>query len=428
MSRIDRLDPRTKLHVSCALIALLATALAWWLLAQSGHAHALASQALRQGASAAPGLRAHYSHVLLIGWVGVGAVALCAALLGRWLSNELTRPLRDAATVAARVACGDLSSHAASQPGGGEQAVLMHALQEMNDKLAATVTQLRAGSEDLVRGAGAIASTNAKLGAQCERQLAALRQAGGALGQMNEALRQNARQALDAGTLAVASRDAADGGAALLAELRAAIATAQEANRGLAAMTRGFDDIAYHANMLALSCAVEAARAGEHGGGMSMVAFDVRLLAQRTMEAARDLRELSEQAAGGADAGAELAGRAHAALAGVAGGVQQVARQVADVAAASAMHETKLDAAGAALAGLERSAEETGAMIGHTATAAATLRDRAGALLRVLGMFRLTRRPLRSGGHMYLAASNPDLIVKPARERRGRTQIAAVKP
>lgn len=434
MPRLDHLDPRSKLYISCGLITLLSALLGWWLLAQLGHAQQLAQAALRQdprAAAAAQGLRAHYSHVLLIGWLGIGVLALGAALLGRWLAVDMTRPLREAAALAVRVAGGDLSSHI-SRGGAGDEGALNSALHAMNDTLAGLVTQLRSGAGELVRGAGAIASGNAKLAAQAERQLGALRQAGLSATQMSEGLRQSGHLALAAGQSALGNRDAAAGAAALAEQLCGALAGAQQATGRLSALSRTVEDIAFHSQMLALSSAVEAARAAHphdgSGDGMAMLALDVRLLAQRTGEAARELRELGEQAAAGLQGGTELGERARSSMLEVAAQAQRVAEQVAEAAAAGVRHEAMLDENLQALAGLERTLEEAGPLIGQTAAAAAALRDRGGALLRMLAVFRLTRRPLRSGGHMYLAASNPDLIVRPMRERRGRTCIAAVKP
>lgn len=431
MPRIDRLDPRTKLYLSCGLIALLAAALAWWLLAQIGHANALAAAGLRPQpggpGAAAHALHAHYSHVLLIGWLGVIAVSACAALLGRWLSEEMIRPLREAAEAAARMSAGDLASHAMAG-GAGADGQMMRALQAMNDKLAAMVTELRGGAEELAKGAGAVAAHQARLGAQTERQLAGLRQAGAAIGQMRGLLHASAGQAVHAGELALAGHDAAARALALMDELGAAIAAAQGAGPALAGVSRSVDQLAFQAQLLAFGSSADAACAGEQGASRSLLALEARLLAQRAMEAARELRELLAQHGAGLHAGSELAGRARAAGIEAVDAVQRLASQSAALALAHAAHDGAIDGAVQALAGIERSAEESVSMLGQSAGAAAALRDRAGALLRMLGMFRLSRRPLRAGGHMYLAASNPDLIVRTRHERRGRPAIAAVKP
>src|SRR5450830_461260 len=215
-------------------------------------------------------------------------ILLCALGLGAFfawiLTNSITKPLAEALNLAETVARGDLRSQVVIE-GSDEVASLLLALKNMNDNLAATVGQVRTGTETITIASQEIASGNADLSNRTESQASSLEE-------MTSTVRQNADNARQANQLVVSASGVAVKGGAVVGQVVATMGSIKESSRKIVDIIGVIDGIAFQTNILALNAAVEAARAGEQGRGFAVVAAEVRNLAQRSAGAAKEIKAL----------------------------------------------------------------------------------------------------------------------------------------
>ncbi|MBC7859657.1 MAG: MCP four helix bundle domain-containing protein, partial [Burkholderiaceae bacterium] len=242
--------------------------------------------------------------------IGLGAAAtLLGVALAYWISGTITGPLRQAVTVAQKVAEGDLSSEIEVH-GKDEAGQLLAALRDMNGNLVGIVGQVRQGTEAICAASGQIASGNLDLSARTEEQAGALQQTAAAMEELASAVKHNANHARQANELALCASDTALRGGAVVAQVVQTMGSINASARKVADIIGVIDGIAFQTNILALNAAVEAARAGEQGRGFAVVATEVRNLAQRSATAAKEIKELIVESGGKVEAGTKLVDQA----------------------------------------------------------------------------------------------------------------------
>ncbi|CAB3703059.1 hypothetical protein LMG26690_02745 [Achromobacter animicus] len=344
--------------------------------------------------------------------VGLAGLALALGALLAWqVSRSITRPLARAVKAAETVAGGDLGQRieAGSRDETGR---LLHALQDMQERLAGAVRAIRHGSETISSASGQIAAGNADLSSRTEEQAASLEETAASMEELASTVKQNADNARQANHLAAsASEIALRGGAAV----SAVVGTMQEisaSSHKISDIVSVIDGIAFQTNILALNAAVEAARAGEEGKGFAVVAGEVRSLAQRSAQAAREIKALIEDSAGKVGAGARQAEGAGATMQEIVTAVQQVTDIMGEIAAASHEQASGIDQVNLAVAQMDEVTQQNAALVEEAAAAAGSMQDQARELVRAVGVFRLsedaTRRgpeqdPTRAPGTLMLA-------------------------
>ncbi|MBZ8141243.1 methyl-accepting chemotaxis protein [Rubrivivax gelatinosus] len=326
------------------------------------------------------------------GWLmlGLGGLsALIGAVVAWAVGRSVVQPIREAVRFAETVAAGNLSTRITVQR-DDETGQLLTALQRMNDNLADLVGHVRAGCESIAAGSGEIAGGTADLSRRTESQASSLQQTAASMEQLAGTVAQNAataRQASDAA--ASAGGTAGRGGEAITRAVRTMEEVAASSRR-IADIIGTIDGIAFQTNILALNAAVEAARAGEQGRGFAVVAGEVRNLAQRCAQAAREIKSLIGASVETVDAGVRFVGEAGSTMQEVVAEVQNVARLMTQISAASAEQTQGIGQVNDAVTDLDRATQENSALVEESAAATDSLRQQAAKLVEIAGRFQLS--------------------------------------
>ncbi len=323
------------------------------------------------------------------------AVLAAAVLLGLVLALAITRRLsgllggepQDAVAVARAVAQGDLSTPIAVRP--GDNSSLLAWLQTMQQALAETVASVRRGSESVATASAEIAQGNQDLSSRTEQQASALQQTAATMDELGATVRNNADNARQASQLACGASAVAERGGAVVGEVVATMRGINDSSRKIADIIGTIDGIAFQTNILALNAAVEAARAGAQGRGFAVVAGEVRSLAQRSAEAAREIKALITASVERVEHGSTLVGRAGTTMTEIVGAIQRVADIVGEISSASGEQSAGVSQVGQAVAALDQSTQQNAALVEQSAAAAESLKQQAGLLVDAVAVFKL---------------------------------------
>lgn len=344
--------------------------------------------------------------------LALSGLALALGALFAWqVSRSITRPLARAVKAAETVAGGDLGQRieAGSKDETGR---LLHALQDMQDRLAGAVRAIRNGSETISSASGQIAAGNADLSSRTEEQAASLEETAASMEELASTVKQNADNARQANQLAASASEIAMRGGAAVSAVVGTMQDISASSHKISDIVSVIDGIAFQTNILALNAAVEAARAGEQGKGFAVVAGEVRSLAQRSAQAAREVKALIEESASKVGEGARQVEGAGATMQEIVTAVRHVTDIMGEIAAASHEQASGIDQVNRAVAQMDEVTQQNAALVEETAAAAGSMQDQARELVRAVGVFRLAedaaRRgqdaaPLRAPGALRLA-------------------------
>ena len=278
-----------------------------------------------------------------------------------------------------RLAKGDLATQVADEC-PAEYRKLQHNFNEALDQLRGTIGAIVASAHEVANAASEISASTTDLSQRTEEQAASLEQTSAAMEEMAVTVKNNAENALQANEFTRSARTVADRGGQVVAQAVSAMRQIEESSSRIADIIGMIDEIARQTNLLALNAAVEAARAGEAGRGFAVVASEVRSLAQRSSQAAKDIKELivssSEQVRGGV----ELVNRTGVTLDEIVGSIKQVADVVSGIAIASREQATGLDEINKALNQMDEVTQQNSALVEENAATAKTLDHQAMAM------------------------------------------------
>jgi methyl-accepting chemotaxis protein-1 (serine sensor receptor) len=355
------------------------------LLAESGRKIAADSLATSQHADAEARRASLVSIVLMlvVGAAGVGA--------GVWFSRRITRPVDYAVRVAEAIAGGDLSSPV-RVTGRDEIAQLMKALGTMQGSLAGVVGNVRSNSESVATASSQISHGANDLSARTEEQASALQQAAASMEQLGSTVRQNAENAQSANQLALGASAVARKGGDVVGEVVETMKGINESSRRVVDIIGVIDGIAFQTNILALNAAVEAARAGEQGRGFAVVAGEVRSLAQRSADAAREIKSLISASVERVEHGTQLVDRAGETMTEIVASIARVTDIMGEISAASTEQSTGVAQIGDAISQMDQATQQNAALVEESAAAAESLKDQAQQLVQVVAVFKLAGR------------------------------------
>lgn len=292
------------------------------------------------------------------------------------------------AEVAGHVARGDL------QPVGvierAEPGSVLASLGAMQTSLARVVGQVRQASNAVTLGSDDIAAGNAGLLQRTEEQAASLQQAASSMEQMTASVRHNADSARQATHVAASASAAARKGGAVVAEVVATMNDITASSQKMADIIGVIDAIAFQTNILALNAAVEAARAGGQGKGFAVVAGEVRALAQRSADAAREIKGLIDSSVTKVEQGARLVGDAGDTMTDIVSQAERVASLMAEISSATEEQTHGIAQVRDAVSQLDSATQQNAAMVEQSAAAAQTLKQQAAQLAEVVSLFRLS--------------------------------------
>jgi len=329
------------------------------------------------------------SRALLIG-LGVATLAL-GAVLALLLTRSIVRPLKQAVTLAEQVAAGEL--HVAIAHGRSDEiGQLFDALSHMTGRLADTVGRVRDGAVAIDAASREIATGNMDLSRRTEHQAGALEETASAMDELTAAVKQNSGNARQANQLAMSASEVAGKGGAVVTEVVQTMASINEYAHKIVDITSVIDSIAFQTNILALNAAVEAARAGEQGRGFAVVAGEVRNLAQRSAEAAKEIKKLINDSAERVASGSELAETAGATMSEIMASVQKVTTIIGAISTASAEQEHGIEQVNAAISEMDDVTQQNAALVEEAAAAAAAMQAQARELAQLVGSFKTDTR------------------------------------
>ncbi|OYD48958.1 methyl-accepting chemotaxis protein [Acidovorax kalamii] len=321
------------------------------------------------------------------GWGGaVGALALLYGLLALYLS--LSSDLEGLSRAMEKTTQGDLSTRAGVY-GQDEVGAMAQSLDQMVLTLSSMVADIRSNAALVAHAGQSLAQGNRSLADRTEQQAANLEQTAASVEQLSSAVQNNAQTARSADARAADVRKAADAGAEAMARAVQSVEAIQQGARRMTEIIGVIDSIAFQTNILALNAAVEAARAGEQGRGFAVVAGEVRTLAKRSGDAAREIRELIGASVSQVEASAGLIRSAGDGIANMAGGIRSVAASMTEISGSSAEQSTGLSEVSSAVQQLDQITQHNAQMVGQAVAQAEALEQRASTLSRAVAAFRL---------------------------------------
>lgn len=341
-------------------------------------------KATREEALGAMG-RARQAVLVLVALCAIACVLLAIGLV-RYVQREIGGEPSEARDALVRIEAGDLATPVPVR--AGDEASVMAALAHMQERLRGLVTRVRGSSHEVSGASDRIAAGNSELAERTESQASALEQTSATMEQLTATVKQNASHAIDADRIArEASGTAHEGGEVVARVVDSVRGMTDNANR-IREILGVIDDIAFQTNLLALNASVEAARAGEQGKGFAVVAGEVRLLAGRSAEAAREIKDLITATVERAEQGARLADEANHAMERVVGSIRRVAGQVAEISRASAEQSAGVGQVDQAVQQLDEVTQRNATLVETSAAATESLRRQAHELEDAIAIFR----------------------------------------
>jgi methyl-accepting chemotaxis protein len=323
----------------------------------------------------------------------LGAVLVLVALVsGAFVAWRITMgikvPIQRALTVAERIAEGDLTSEVSVQR-HDELGRLLQAVAAMQERLRGLVGDIQQSSGSIQVASTEVASGNADLSQRTELAASSLQQAASSMEQLTGTVRHSADSAEQARQLAASASSVASRGGEVVARVVSTMGEINASSRKIADIIGVIDGIAFQTNILALNAAVEAARAGEQGRGFAVVASEVRSLAQRSAEAAREIKTLIGRSVDSVEAGARLVGDAGTTMTDIVDSVRRVSDIIGEITDAAGQQSAGIGQLNSAVAQLDQMTQQNSALFEQGAAAAESLKDQAVHLSQVVGAFKL---------------------------------------
>ena len=319
----------------------------------------------------------------------IAALALLAGVLVAWrITRSVTAPVTGAVQAARAVADGDLTQTMVVDR-GDELGELQKALADMKTSLLNPVTQVRQASDSIGVASAEIASGNQDLSARTEQAASNLEETAASMEELTSTVRNSADAARQANQLAASASEVATRGGQVVSQVVTTMDEINHSSKKISDIIGTIDGIAFQTNILALNAAVEAARAGEQGRGFAVVAGEVRNLAQRSAEAAKEIKGLIGASVDKVEAGSRLVGEAGQTMSEIVGSIQRVSDIVGEITAAAGEQSDGIGQVNTAVNQLDQMTQQNAALVEQSAAAAQSLRDQATRLAQVVGTFRL---------------------------------------
>ena len=353
------------------------------------------------------------SNALLVAAI---AAAALAATLGVLLRRNVRLTLgvepEELKSSLGRLADGDLATSSALEHAGEE--TVAFGVARVSNKIGAIVREVHASCENIATGTAEIASGNADLSQRTEQQASSLQQTAATMEQLGGTVRSNAENAKQANQLAQGAAAVAAQGGKVVGEVVSTMQGINESSRKIGDIIGVIDGIAFQTNILALNAAVEAARAGEQGRGFAVVAGEVRTLAQRSAEAAREIKALIGRNVDQVSQGTGLVDQAGKTMAEIVVSIRSVSDIVAEIASASIEQSNGVQQVGEAVVQMDRGTQQNAALVEQSAAAAESLKTQAQQLVQAVLVFKLDSKS---------ASIDDERVTKPIAARKATVSL-----
>ena len=331
-------------------------------------------------------------------WVLIGVlIAVLVVIVAVWLNikQTLISPLNRLIDNIRHIASGDLVKRIEVQ-GTNEMGELADSLRHMQGELVRTVGDVRNGANAIYSGASEIAMGNNDLSSRTEQQAASLEETAASMEQLTATVKQNAENARQASHLVLSASETAQKGGKVVDNVVQTMRDIAGSSQKIADIISVIDGIAFQTNILALNAAVEAARAGEQGRGFAVVAGEVRNLAQRSAQAAREIKSLIEDSVGRVEVGSTLVESAGETMGEIVNAVTRVTDIMGEIASASDEQSRGIDQVGLAVAEMDRVTQQNASLVEESAAAAAALEEQASRLTQAVAVFRIQQEQMKA--------------------------------
>ncbi|MFT7723956.1 MAG: methyl-accepting chemotaxis protein [Roseateles sp.] len=325
--------------------------------------------------------------------VVLGMAMLALGILAAWrITRDITHPLLAAGDLAERVASGNLTRSGAGMAARSDEiGQLQTTLRGMRESLGQTIGSIRDSAESIGTAAAEIASGNQDLSARTEKAASSLEETASAMEQLSGTVQNSAAAAGQANQLAMSAASVAQRGGEVVGQVVHTMDEINTSSRKIADIIGVIDGIAFQTNILALNAAVEAARAGEQGRGFAVVAGEVRSLAGRSADAAKEIKTLIGSSVERVETGSRLVAEAGRTMEELVGAVQRVKDIMGEITTATAEQSDGIAQVHVAITQLDQVTQQNAALVEQSAAAAESLREQAQTLNAAVGTFQIAR-------------------------------------
>jgi methyl-accepting chemotaxis protein len=335
----------------------------------------------------AAGVRLSLIVTMVTGLVVLAVLGLASRLVLASVWKDLGGEPDEVRRLVSQVAEGDLSVQVDTR--NADRDSLMAAVAGMVERMRSTVSVIRQSTDAIATASTEIASGNQDLSHRTEHTASNLQQAASSMEELTSAVQQSADSAQQANQLATQAAQAAQRGGEIVQQVVSSMGEINVGSRKINEIIGVIDGIAFQTNILALNAAVEAARAGEQGRGFAVVAGEVRTLAQRSAQAAKEIKSLINASSEKVESGARLVEDAGSAMQEIVSGVQRVTDIIGEITSATGEQSTGISNVNGTVSQLDQMTQQNAALVEQSAAAAESLRAQSGRLTEAVAAFRL---------------------------------------